>query len=150
MKTFLPDSTHIQSLVNISDNYQTLPEVYAMNILIHEGVFIYDEPVYFPDYFKSISAFGERETTFDEENILKVFPNPAGTYFIVEHNLKQYKGVFKLIVSDMHGKTIDEHYLDSEQNQQLIPTLIYPSGIYLIQLYVNGILQETEKLSISK
>lgn len=119
-------------------------------MLIHQEMIMYNEPVYFPDYFKSVNAFGERETIFDKENILKVFPNPAGTYFIIEHNLKKYKGVFKLIVSDMHGKTIGEHYLNSEQNQQLIPTIKYPSGIYLIQLYVNGILKETEKLSILK
>ncbi|MBC8320170.1 MAG: T9SS type A sorting domain-containing protein [Bacteroidetes bacterium] len=144
------DSTNIQSLLDISEDYSALPGVYAMNILIHEGELVYNEPVYFPDYFKSVSAFRTWKDTYATEDVIKVFPNPAGTYFIVEHNLTGYEGEFKIVVSDIHGKTVGSYKINSAQNQQVISTLNYPSGIYLVQLYVNGVLKETEKLSISK
>lgn len=144
------DSTQLQSLMDISENSRTIPGIYALNMLIQDGVVFYDEPVYFPDYFKSVTTYGEWDSTIDKEDFLKVFPNPAGAYFIVEHNLKQYEGVFMIVVTDMLGKAIDSHYLRSEQNQQVISTFDYTSGMYLVQLIVNGVHKETEKLSISK
>jgi hypothetical protein len=90
------------------------------------------------------------EVSTDTEDFLKVFPNPAGTYFIVEHNLTEYEGESKIILSDMHGKTVSNYNLNSAQNQHVISTIDYPSGLYLVQLFINGVIKETEKLSISK
>jgi len=144
------DSTHFQSLLDISTNSKTLPGVYAKNILIHEGLIIYDEPVYFPDYFKSVNTSGNWTNAYETEDFLKVFPNPAGTYFTVEHNLILYEGEFSIVISDMHGKTVSNYNLNSVQNQHVISTNDYLSGLYLVQLFINGVIKETQKLSISK
>ena len=144
------DSTHFQSLLDISTNSKTLPGVYAKNILIHEGLIIYDEPVYFPDYFKSVNTSGNWTKAYKTEDFLKVFPNPAGTYFTVEHNIILYEGECSIIISDIHGKTVSNYNLNSAQNQHVISTNDYPSGLYLVQLFINGVIKETEKLSISK
>ncbi|PIY30392.1 MAG: hypothetical protein COZ08_13125, partial [Bacteroidetes bacterium CG_4_10_14_3_um_filter_42_6] len=138
------------SLLDISNNSKTLPGVYAKNILIHEGLIIYDEPVYFPDYFKSVNTSGNWTKAYKTEDFLKVFPNPAGTYFTVEHNIILYEGECSIIISDIHGKTVSNYNLNSAQNQHVISTNDYPSGLYLVQLFINGVIKETEKLSISK
>lgn len=144
------DSVQIQSLIDISNNYNSLSSMYAMNILIHEGAVLYDEPVYFPDYLKSAVTFGKTVEPYKEEKILKVFPNPTGNYCIIEYDLSLFEGDANVSVMDLYGKTMFSIKLENSNTQKVIALKDYPAGIYYVTLEMNNAKTETLKLIVTK
>jgi hypothetical protein len=124
------DTTHFQTLLNITDNYRTLPRVYAMNILIHKCELIYDEPVYFPDYFKSVSAFDDWADTSNKKTILEVFPNPTGYYCTIKYDLSLFYGDANIAITDLYGRKLFSFEPENIHTQKVISLADYSSGIY--------------------
>ncbi len=147
--TVSPDSTAIETLFDIEQYDRTTPGVFARNILISLGELDYQEPVYVPDFNKSAPInlpFWPEEV--HEENLMKLFPNPAGIYFIVEHDLREYDGEITMQVISISGIVIESVALQNKQNQTVITTRNYPSGIYIVQLLVDGMMIEADKITI--
>ena len=149
--TVTPDSTVIDALFDIEQYVRTTPGVYARNILISLGELDYQEPVYVPDFNKSAPInlpFWSEEV--HKENLMKLFPNPAGIYFIMEHDLREYDGEITMQVISISGIVIESVALQNKQNQTVITTRNYPSGIYIVQLLVDGLMMEADKITIIK
>ena len=145
------DSIQIQTLQDIAANHNKLPGVYARNILVANDLMNYQEPVYLPDNLKSTPTWEyDKPTEQVEGSLLKVFPNPAGTYFIIEYDIREFEGNALIIISDITGKHVLSFYLEDKQNQRIIVTRAYPAGIYIIQLFINGVLKESSKINILK
>ena len=68
----------------------------------------------------------------------------------MEYDLREYEGESFVFISDMNGKKMDEFHLYDKQNQQVISTESFPSGIYIVQLLVDMISVASEKIVISK
>jgi hypothetical protein len=145
------DSIQEAALLNIAQNNYLLPSVYARNILLKHGSITYVEPVYLPDNLKSIPAW-QKAKTYKKTNqkLLKVFPNPAGHYFIIEYDLRKTEGKAVILLSDLNGRFVDSFIPNDKQNQQVIGTNTYSSGIYILQLFIDNELVETHKIEIAK
>ena len=144
------DSTHVPLLISIANNYRTFPGVIAMNILISKGVIFYEEPVYFPDYYKSSNATAENMNDYKEESILKVFPNPAGNYCIVEYDLSLFDGEATIDIIDAYGRRINSFKPQNIHTQNVISLTGYSSGIYFVKLTLNNSEKESVKLIVGK
>ena len=81
---------------------------------------------------------------------LKVFPNPAGSYFIIEYDLKDTPGDACIKVSDLTGRVISELTLSDARNQRIYDTRKLSVGIYLIKLFTGNQLLEVKKVNISR
>jgi hypothetical protein len=144
------DSLQIQELFDIADHHRSLPGIYARNILINEELLVYKEPIYFPDFLKSFPVYENQNKKSPEENLLRLFPNPAGTFFIMEYDLREYEGESFVFITDMNGKVMDRFHLYDKQNQQVISTENFPAGMYIVQLLVDLSSVASEKIVISK
>ncbi|MEA3478309.1 MAG: T9SS type A sorting domain-containing protein [Bacteroidota bacterium] len=110
----------------------------------------YNEPVYLPNLLQSMPAWGANSITSEHSNILHVFPNPAGSYFIIEHDLRETYGESILRLSDERGRLISTIEIPDKQNQRVINAGSLSSGIYIVQLFMNNNLIETHKVEIAR
>jgi hypothetical protein len=98
---------------------------------------------------KSTQIWQNNETPIEESHkLMRIYPNPAGSYYIVEYDLREYESTAILIVSDLTGRTIDSFYLRDKQNQQIFSTDSYAPGLYIVQMIINNELIETQKVEI--
>jgi hypothetical protein len=143
------DSTLMSDLAALADEPDELPGIFARNILIITDLIPYDEPVYLPANLKKSPVWDKQiDKSYSEEKFLKVFPNPAGTFFIIEYDLKNYTGPASITISDLLGREITEFNLKDRRNQRIINTISFSSGTYLIKLHSNDNLFETQKVKI--
>lgn len=147
--SILLDSNMIQSLLSISDKI-TAPGIYARNILINDSIISYEEDLYFPDLLKASQEWDYMIPKNSKEILMKVFPNPAGNYFIIEYNLSESQGNLLLVVSDINGNRLKSYILKDEHNQLVISSENLKSGTYIVQLFLNNRLKEATKIVIIK
>jgi len=134
----------------MAENYKTAPGALAMNILINKGEVIYNEPVYFPDYFKAITADDAGLTPSDKERLLKIFPNPAGDYCIIEYDLSQCDGKSNIAIIDLYGRNLLLFNPENIHTQKSISLNDFSAGVYFVSLAENGIRKESVKLIVVK
>ncbi len=147
--TITLDSIMIQSLLSLSTQ-KSRPGIYARNILINDSIISYFEPVYLPDLLKSVPVWDFKPPRKDEDLIMKIFPNPAGNYFIIEYNLSEFDGHSIIVISDMNGKLFTLFELKNSHTQIVLSSEKFPNGTYLIQLLLNNKLKEATKITIVK
>lgn len=146
---------HSSSLLNISVEQSAklrelarknnLPGTYAKNLLIACKKLDYLEPVILPVFEEN-----NLETIIISEH-LKVHPNPANDYFILEYKLNNNELKNALInIYNMTGLKIDSERLKENTNEIIIHTKDWPVGIYLISLEFGNNTKESVKIAISR
>jgi hypothetical protein len=144
------DSSQVETLFGIEAAQIGLPSVYARNVLLALGEMEYEEPIILPNLLKSSAMEKEYEDlmkTLDEHHYLKVFPNPAGDYLIVEHNLDIKPSDAYLIIRGSKGEAFNWLEVASKQNRQVVDTKELKPGVYIATLYVNNIILESVKFT---
>ena len=143
------DSICINTLSDIMDNDYPLISDYARGLLVKGGHIDYTEQVVYSNNTKSywIYQFNPKETVIHKKDYLKLFPNPAGDYVIVYFNTIELETTGKLLMHDINGKILRTIMLRNCQNQLTLNLGDIPNGVYIISLYVNGKLIESEKLT---
>jgi len=121
---------------------------FARNILIASNIVDYFEPIFLPDDLKSTPGRDILRTShFSKGCYLKIFPNPAKRYIIVEYNTSEVtsgESAILLTIASSDGKILETRTLTRFQDQQLIETLDYEPGLYLCritsgkQVFVSG------------
>ncbi len=145
------DSMQIVDLQDISMNSNELAYVYAKNILVNHGIEKYNEEIFLPENLKSAPVWEySKNTSSNYTSLLSVFPNPSKNYFIIEYDIRDNTGNAIIKIFDISGKPFTSIYLKDKQNQRVQPTKDWPSGIYIIQIFINGELKESRKLSLIK
>lgn len=145
------DSISILSLSELSINERSLAGIYSRNILINQKALSYTEPVFLPNSFKTSETIFPFIPDSIKKDYLRVFPNPAGNYFIIEYNLESFNSKQSSIrITNLTGKFIYNRELGDSQNQFVVPTFNFVNGFYMIQLWCNHKLIDTAKISISK
>jgi hypothetical protein len=86
----------------------------------------------------------------NNENILKVFPNPAQNYFTIEYKIDETANSAEIEMLDITGKKLRIIPLYDKQNQIVIETKEIQTGIYYIRLLIDGAACSTQKISIIK
>jgi len=143
------DSSMIQSLLSIS-TLASVPGKIAKNRLINDNIITYNEPVYLPVFLKIAPFYPANSRSEDNEYLMKIFPNPADDYFILEYDLSENIETSYILVFNIMGKKYDLIFLENTHTQKIISSSKYSSGMYLIQLYIGNALITTEKIVISK
>jgi hypothetical protein len=143
------DSIQIAALHEIANHQNTIPGVYARNMLLNEGLLAYDEPVYLPTTLKVTPIWHHMADTKSSSK-LNIFPNPAKTYFIVEYSMDRLYYESLLIMTDISGKHIKSFDVTCRQNQIVVPVDNLPAGIYILQLVDGRNILESKKISITR
>ena len=126
-----------------------LPGAWARNILIAAGLQNYQEPVFSGTELKSSRKERFRWTTAHSiDSKLRVYPNPARDYIIVEYHKSVATDQYSIVFLDSNGKQISTFVLSKSENQQVIPINDLRSGTYLIQLKVNQSPKESCKVVV--
>ncbi len=143
----------LSELDNLEFNANGLAKVYARNIRLELGASNYKEPYILPDVNKSTQAQLEEEKimeSLEDFHYIKLFPNPAKNYIIVEYQLENKLESAMLQISHISGKILKEIPINEFQNQETIDIRELKSGNYIISLFSNGKVLESSTFNIVK
>jgi len=113
-------------------------QTYARNVLLANNRISYQEPVNLPDETKSAPAGKDPKPAKSlAQGVLKLFPNPAQQYVIVEYNftkeLSTSENIF-LTISSVTGSIIERRTIVKHQDQLLIDCRQLHSGSYICKM----------------
>jgi hypothetical protein len=80
--------------------------------------------------------------------MLKVSPNPARDFIVVDYNTDGKKGEILLTVTDMKGYTVHSEAFASGRDQVVVHTTGWEKGTYVASLTVNGKPVATSKVTV--
>lgn len=147
----VPDSSQSILLEQLAQNDYNFPGAWTRDILIAVGLMNYEEPIVSESTFKS-----SRKSRYHWTNShlitsdLKVFPNPARDFIIIEYNKSNKEDQTQILIINSQGIKIDSYFLGKNQDQKIISTGGMQSGTYIIQLLVNGCAKESKKVIITR
>jgi len=145
------DSSQIAALFDIEASGAGTAPVYARNVLLAMGEIEYDEPILMPDFTKS-SAIGEERAelmkALAEHRYLEVFPNPAGDYLIIGHELELLQENPYAEIRNLKGEKLRHINLSGMQNQETIDIKELKPGVYIVTLFANN--KEVESVKFTK
>jgi hypothetical protein len=137
-----------QAILNENDE---LAGIYARNMLINSGQLSYIEPVYLPANLKKNPSWNKsNDRSYDKYSFIKVYPNPAGSFFIIEYDLRNFSEPAQIKILDITGREITEFLLKDKQNQRIVDTRAFSEGTYLITLFIDDKLYVIRKVNIVK
>ena len=144
------DSAGISEMNSIIQDSSGLPSIYATNLLTALGEVEYSEPYLLPAPGLKESKVFWPKRTITERNVLKVYPNPAGTYCIFEIELKDYKPGCILVISDEQGRRIESIVLRKNHDYLVYPLNNIPAGLYICSVLSEGTTLKSAKLIVYK
>ncbi|NQT76101.1 MAG: T9SS type A sorting domain-containing protein [Bacteroidetes bacterium] len=145
------DSNQINILVGLVEDTNSIPGIYARNILIFTDNYNYTEPYILPDTSLK-SEFIEKlpgSNSYDYPQF-KLYPNPAGNYVNIEYNLEEKDCDSFVRITDNLGKTVKTITVSFKKNSVVVSTNDLNNGIYYVSLICNERNQITEKLIIHR
>jgi len=139
----------MQSLMeNSSDPVQSL----ARNVLTANNLCNYSEPIILPDETKSAKQKRYVKTSqITTQSYMKLFPNPANGFIIVEYNLKDKftaGQVGEISVMSFQGQRLIKEVITKQQDQVLINTSTLSVGTYLCTLKLSGKVIENQRFIV--
>ncbi len=149
------DSMQVATLSVLAQNDQYAPGAYARNILIKKGVLQYQEPILIATNLKETRRWKLNDPSHGsyDEFMLKIYPNPAKGYFVVEYRAAKetnQKGSLSVTLTTIAGKEVMNFSAGRNYDQIAVPTDNLPSGSYIVSLKWNGRTIDHVKLIISK
>jgi len=150
--TLRMDSANLSAIQNLYNTCHEPVKSCARNILIARGYIDYHEPILLPDNLKSSKEKKWYKTgKFVENSYMKIFPNPAKQHVIIEYNLKEKfndNNKTLIVLRNINGNKVYQMILPKRQDQELINTSGFISGIYICSIIVNEKILESQKLII--
>jgi len=125
----------IDQLNEMTHNATEPIKSYARDILEANGLLTFHEPIIVPnENLKSTEARKKLKTdAFQNDMYMKVFPNPAKQYVIVEYNLKEdlinNQNIFSIFNSN--GILLETKILQRSFNQFIVKTGSFVPGVYV-------------------
>jgi hypothetical protein len=146
------DSIQVTRLNQICLTASEPVKTFARNILLANGLITYHEPILLPDELKSTEGdIPVRTSVIASAGYLKLFPNPAQQYLIVEYNLKNLFNLnteISLNFYSMNGLLKDKKIITRQQNQTIVKTSTYDPGLYICTLEIDGKMKESQKFTV--
>jgi hypothetical protein len=138
-------------LYDLADNSQNFPGSMARNILIEVDGYEYTEPVILPDaglkYGNIVFDLPNIET-FNPEHV-RIYPNPALDYIIVELNTGNITGTV-ISLYDEQGKQLRSVKIPAQQYNYVLGLKDVPSGMYIVKVESNGKILGNKKFNVVK
>jgi hypothetical protein len=126
----LIDATQINAFNNHINDLGSLGDNYLRNTLIASGNFNSTEQYILPDLSKSTDVENTPKKKNKKPNeFLKVFPNPAKEYIIIEYINGKAENNF-ILISDGMGRTVDNIPINKRADQVLYITKNLKPGLY--------------------
>jgi hypothetical protein len=146
-----PDSAAVQALYDLSQQEPYHAAMYATNMLIALGEVQYEEPVIMPDYLKSARASGSQPGVdkIHKPQMLKVKPNPAKDFIIVEYELET-GGNILIEITDISGKPVHSMQAINARDEVTVDTRNWTPGAHIVTLKLNGKPVESVKFTITQ
>jgi hypothetical protein len=145
------DSSSVQELYDLMETAGDADiKAHARGLLVKGGFVNYIETVPLIGYNKSSGTdynLENKSINNSHKDYLRIFPNPAGDYVIVYYNLESKSPTCLIALYDIKGNLIGKNGINPIENQIVIDIKDLPNGIYIIGLYANDRLLESEKLS---
>ncbi len=142
------DSNSVSILNGIADSELPLVSSFARGLLVKGGLINYHESIYLPSTNKSKRIYpDDRPSTELNSSGLRLMPNPAKNFVVVEYDLGLDSGKGIIIVRDLKGTTIKYNNLTASKNQITLDLVDVPSGVYIISLYSGNKLMDSKRLS---
>ena len=145
------DSSQIAALFDIEASGAGIASVYARNVLLAMGEIEYDEPILMPDFTKSSAISEERAKlmkALEDHRYLEVFPNPAGDYLIIAHELEPLQENPFAEIRNLKGEILKHVDLSGKQNQETIDIKELKPGVYIVTFFANN--KEVESVKFTK
>ncbi|MFZ4521087.1 MAG: T9SS type A sorting domain-containing protein [Bacteroidales bacterium] len=144
------DSTDIQTLVSVYTSNQGQVSAFARNLLLAAEKTVYTEPIFLPESGLKSSKRGKYrgDKTHFEANLLKVYPNPAKTHFVVEYHLNEIAEGCCIEITNILGKKLKRIPLTQKNDQKLIPVDGMGQGVYLVTLKNHGKSVQEAKITL--
>jgi len=139
---------HKSTLYQLADNTRNIAGAYARNILIKTDGYEYTEPIILPEEgLKSSSILFDLP---DPENFtpeyVKIYPNPAKDYIIVELLTGNINGA-TLTLFDNQGRPVRTFEMPGKQQHYVLSIKALQTGIYYLKIEQNGKTLESKKFS---
>ena len=145
------DTSVQESLLKIASSSKDEIKALARNILLSENIISYNEPLIFPDLSLKSNKFRKHNSKLAiTENTLKLYPNPAMNYVIVEYSLTESSSCQYIKILDMSGRICYDIAIHEPKGYMIIPIKDLSNGIYIFQLCQNRLPVISKKLIISK
>jgi Secretion system C-terminal sorting domain len=121
------------------------------NLLMAIGTLSYQEHYIFPDILKTTEIQEQYEKLLNSPGpvFLKLKPNPAKDYIVLEYKLEKV-GDATISISNMTGHQKLLIKVSGMEDRKILDTRKWDSGIYIATLKVNGQRIESLKFSIVK
>jgi len=147
------DSIQTVALMALVEEAHEPIKSYARNMLLSIGRVKYSEPYLYSDELKSERIKKEHKMNPSQQNdYLKIYPNPANSYIIVVYNLEKLLDEFvstaSIEISSIQGQVIKKIILDRKIDQKVVSTQLLFPGIYVVSLKVRDKTIETKKVNI--
>ena len=137
-------------LMDLTENASNSVGAYARNILISLGKYNYDEPILLPEEgLKSSSAIQITEPVLKSYPKIKVYPNPAKDYVIIEILKGNIKGA-DIYLYDNLGKFIRNFSIPPREQFVILQLKGIEPGTYIISVQYDGSVIGSEKLNLVK
>ena len=150
LSVFQSDSIWVSELYSIMHDSSGLASIYSTNLLSALGKVVYAEPYILPVSGLKDSKVQWPKVTKRESNSLKIYPNPACTYCIVEFELTDFQNGSTFKIIDNQGKIILSQALIKNHDYLVIPLVNFPSGLYICTIDSGGKLVKSAKLIVNK
>jgi hypothetical protein len=138
-------------LYALADNSQNFTCAFARNILIEVDGYEYEEPVILPE-----AGLKSGNIVFDLPNVktftpehVKIYPNPALDYIIIELNIGNANGAV-ITLFDNQGKQVRIVNIPAHQQHYVLGLKDNPAGMYVVKVDCNGNNIGSKKFSIVK
>lgn len=113
-------------------------------------------------YYQSDTCTGGIDSDYGEEykpgnngsyrngNHLLLSPNPANTHLMADYTIIPGASERYIIITDATGRIVSKHRLDYDKGQLTLSLEQYHSGVYIVQLYRDGVMVGSSKLTVIK
>lgn len=124
---------------------------FARNVMVANRQLGFIETIILPDETKASNQRGRFIKTgkISVSNYMKIYPNPARQFIIVEYDLKEsYRSgeSCNLFLTNAEGKQVTSLVIVKQQDQALIGTASLPAGIYICTLSIGGKAVESQRV----
>jgi hypothetical protein len=142
------DSTEASNLENYITDITCLPDNWLRNSLLAAGKLDYTEQYILPDLTKSDEVeIPQKKKSKTTNEFLKVFPNPAKEYIIIEYIIGKAESNI-IIITDGKGRPVDKLSIKKEEDQILYITKKLIPGLYNCSLSNDGRIKSTVKFTV--
>jgi hypothetical protein len=147
----IPDSTSVVWLFDIMENGYLPVSIFARNILLAHALVEHQPKYLLPDDTKSSKAKRTRSQNPPKDEALKLYPNPAREYVIVDFDISKMKeidGTGILTVNNIGGKLVETLPLNKLKDRLVFPLNGYKPGTYVFTIYSGNKILDSKRLII--